>query len=179
MLSSTYYLLFTSKYLLLTTYYLLLIGAVSRAHSWFGSGLAATPRCVGVAVTLLPSTYLVLTTYYLLLTTYYLLLIGALALRLRYATKPLVPRPVLASWPIRCGLLSACGLYFVVALARFMLPLYLQTAMGWSQADTGLYLLLTTDLLLTTYYSLLTTHYLLLTTYYFLLTTYYSLLTAY
>ena len=70
-----------------------------------------------------------------------LLLLGTLVLWLRYAAKPLIPRPVLASWPIRCGLLSACGLYFGVALARYMLPLYLQTAMGFTQAHTGLALM--------------------------------------
>ena len=66
-----------------------------------------------------------------------MLLLAALGLWLRYAARPIVPRAVLASWPIRCGVASACGLYFGVALARFMLPLYLQMAMGWSQAGTG------------------------------------------
>ena len=105
----------------------------------------------------------------LVMTTASALLLCAMALWLRYAARPIIPRPVLASWPIRCGVLSACGLYFGVALARFMLPLYLQasmptwpsktnvlatslphltslapvpqTAMGWSQADTGLALM--------------------------------------
>lgn len=66
-----------------------------------------------------------------------LLLLVALAVWLRHAAKPVVPRPVLASRPIRSGLLVACGLFFSIALARFMLPLYLQTGMGWSQAETG------------------------------------------
>ena len=70
-----------------------------------------------------------------------LLLLATLALWLRHAARPIIPRPVLASWPIRCGVLSACGLYFGVALARFMLPYYLQTAMGWSQAGTGVALM--------------------------------------
>ena len=69
------------------------------------------------------------------------LLLLLLALWLRCAARPLVPRPVLASWPIRCGVLSACGLYFGVSLARYLTPLYLQLGMGWSQADTGLAML--------------------------------------
>lgn len=67
-----------------------------------------------------------------------LLLLGTLGLWLRYSPRPIIPRPVLASWPIRCSLFAGCGLYFGVALARFMLPFYLQTVMGWNQTETGL-----------------------------------------
>ena len=62
----------------------------------------------------------------------------ALVFWLRCYKAPLIPRSIFSNRTVVCGFLSAFGMFYSVALLRFMVPYYLQEKMGYTQGKTGL-----------------------------------------